>query len=54
VLVTSQKLYQLVPETVHFLDFAKANNNTSHCKILKQMLKVESLLKIVLDKLIKK
>jgi len=34
-----------VPETVHFLDRAKANNDTSHCKILKQTLKVESFFK---------
>ena len=34
-----------MPETVHFLDRAKANNDTSHCKILKQTLKVESFFK---------
>jgi len=45
VLVTSQKLYQLVAETVHFLDLTKANNDTSHCQILKQTLKVESFFK---------
>jgi hypothetical protein len=35
----------MVPETVHFLDLAKANNDTSHCKILKQMFKVASFFK---------
>jgi hypothetical protein len=34
-----------MPETVHFLDLAEANNDISHCKILKQKFKGESFFK---------